>query len=422
MTKQDPLSSTSPSPPSNILQTASEYTHSNLDPHISNASESAPPAAEAAPAEAAVQDADHAHAMEAVMQLAQAASQQQYDQQHSADSDAMEQEHQQHGHVENPHVHHDSLPVNNGEDSAGGEKRGSKRRSSLHASPTAAGRGRRGSKAARNDDDHDVAEAAAAAAVAAAQNGDNLPFPESWSDGNLPAEIQKAYQQHLAQAQANLSSTPPATEESPATAANASSPSFKPTRQLSTSKRAAQNRAAQRAFRERRDKYVKVLESKAARLEVAINVATECKRRYAETLQTIDGLRQDNHTLRVALAALSGSNVEGQAPPASKADDLLAALPEIPQLTTDEEESVLQGQASGQQSLDSLSAVAAAAAAAVDGSASDAGRVAEETGGDQPESQEAVSSKGTESSVALPQPPSASAASPSTATAAPSAQ
>jgi len=290
--------------------------------------------------------------MEAVMQLAQAASQQQYD------------EHQQHGQVENPDVHHDSLPVNNSEESgaAGVEKRGEKRRQS-HSSV-----GARGGKNARQDE-QDVASAAAAAAAAAA----NLPFPDSWSEGTIPAEFQKAYQQHLASG--GFTSASP-TQEDPSS--STASPS-KPARQLSTSKRAAQNRAAQRAFRERREKYVKVLESKSSRLEVAIRVATECKRRYMEALQTIDGLRGDNHTLRVALAALSGSSIEGNAPP-SKAEELIATLPEIPLVTTDEEEAVLagvqQGHAgagmgaggeggNGGQSLDSLSAVAAAAAAAV---------------------------------------------------------
>jgi hypothetical protein len=110
-----------------------------------------------------------------------------------------------------------------------------------------------------------------------------------------------------------------------------------------------------------------VLESKAARLEAAVRIATECKRRYADAVQTIDGLRLDNHTLRVALAALSGTSVDVPAP-SGKADELIAALPEIPQVTTQEEESILQGAQSqlsqGAQNLDSLSTIAAAAAAA----------------------------------------------------------
>ena len=335
------------------------------------------------------------------MQLAQAASQQQYDQQQQQHSE--HEQHEQHAHVENPDVHHGSLPVTT-DDS---EKRGSKRRTSL---PAAEGvRARRASKAARNDE-HDVAAAAAAAAVAAAADGSQeFQLPESWSQGDIPAEIQKAYQQHLAQAQAHANLAPE--EQSSSSSTSTAAPNFKPTRQLSTSKRAAQNRAAQRAFRERRDKYVKVLESKAARLEVAIRVANECKRRYTESLQTVDGLRQDNHTLRVALAALSGSSVEGQAPPAMKTDELLATLPAIPALTTEEEERVLagvQGQGgaegagekeAGGQSLDSLSAVAAAAAAAGGGGGGE---------GKESSAQQTEAEAEGEKAVGLPLPTSAS--------------
>ena len=117
----------------------------------------------------------------------------------------------------------------------------------------------------------------------------------------------------------------------------------KPVRQLSSSKRAAQNRAAQRAFRERRDKYVKELEGKAAQLESALRQAEESRIRYVDALTTIDGLRQDNHSLRVAIAALGG-HVAGPPPAPLRIADHL-----------DKE---------GQQNLDSLSAVAAAAAAA----------------------------------------------------------
>ncbi|KAJ1019240.1 hypothetical protein NDA13_006160 [Ustilago tritici] len=369
---------------------SSEYTHSNLDPTIesndqpstsSTAQQQQQSGQDAAQSEPSA--VDHSHAMEAVMQLAQAASQQQYD----------SEQHSRHGHLENPEVHHESLPVNNADGSTGGAKRGEKRRSSQSGSTSgAAAGGRRASKAARQqDEEQDLSSAAAA--VAAATEGASLPFPDSWSEGNIPAEIQKAYQQHLAQAQANLAQQQQQTQSSSsaslshddASQAQGSGGAFKPTRQLSTSKRAAQNRAAQRAFRERRDRYVKVLESKATRLEAAIRIATECKRRYVEALQTIDGLRQDNHTLRVALAALSGSGDNAGPGPVMKADDLAKELSEIPLLTTQEEEEVL-GSVGGQtgmsggsaggsgsgsvsasgggQSLDSLSAVAAAAAAA----------------------------------------------------------
>lgn len=437
---------------------SSEYTHSNLDPAV-NANEQQPSEASASTAQhdvaqsgaqdaaasdaAAVHNTSHTQAMEAVMQLAQAASQQQYDQQHST-STTEELEHQHYGHVENPDVHHDALPVSNADDSntaGSAEKRGNKRRPSMNAT-SPGGRGRRASKAARNDE-HDVAAAAAAAAVVAATaengGGEHLPFPESWSQGDIPAQIQKAYQQHLAeaQAQANLQSTasasPSTGHDDPSTSSTATttaaSGTFKPTRQLSTSKRAAQNRAAQRAFRERRDKYVKILESKAARLETAIRVATECKRRYAETLQTVDDLRQDNHTLRVALAALSGTSVEGQPPPTMVKEALLASLSQIPLLTTEEEEEGLAGVQVGRgagagasgggeggsgEGLDSLSAVAVAAAAADSGAGGEA-----KVGADASQTQQTATADDASkaASVALPQPPTTTATSPSAATA-----
>lgn len=410
-------------------ETASEYTHSNLDPTIesndqpstsSTAQQQQQSGQDAAQSEPSA--VDHSDAMEAVMQLAQAASQQQYD----------SEQHSQHGHLENPEVHHESLPVNNADGSTGGVKRGEKRRSSQSGSTSgAAAGGRRASKAARQQDEEQ--DLSSAAAAAAATEGASLPFPDSWSEGNIPAEIQKAYQQHLAQAQANLAQQQQQTQSSSsaslshddASQAQGSGGAFKPTRQLSTSKRAAQNRAAQRAFRERRDKYVKVLESKATRLEAAIRIATECKRRYVEALQAIDGLRQDNHTLRVALAALSGSGDNAGPGPVMKADDLAKELPEIPLLTTQEEEEVL-GSVGGQtgmagrsaggsgsgsvsasgggQSLDSLSAVAAAAAAAA---AQGDGTGAGTDGGKMTQQQQQGAGEGDESVSTPPTPTSA---------------
>ncbi len=91
-----------------VIQTASEYTHSNLDPTVP-AHEQQQDVSQSGTDAAAVHDNSHAHAMEAVMQLAQAASQQQYDHQSAAEHHD-EQQHEQHGHIENPEVHHDSLP------------------------------------------------------------------------------------------------------------------------------------------------------------------------------------------------------------------------------------------------------------------------------------------------------------------------
>lgn len=87
------------------------------------------------------------------------------------------------------------------------------------------------------------------------------------------------------------------------------------TRQLSTSRRAEQNRNAQRVFRERKNKYIADLENKAANLENALLAADEHRRRLADALETIEILKRDNDTLRVALRALGGHQAVPSAPP-----------------------------------------------------------------------------------------------------------
>lgn len=67
-------------------------------------------------------------------------------------------------------------------------------------------------------------------------------------------------------------------------------------RNLSTTKRAAQNRNAQKAFRQRRDKYVKELETTAAEV--------------AELHKTIEELRQENLQLRDYTLALQSRLIE----------------------------------------------------------------------------------------------------------------
>ncbi|PWY99385.1 hypothetical protein BCV70DRAFT_200957 [Testicularia cyperi] len=432
---------------------SSEYTHNDIDPSIGahgteeqhRVERGEPDVGVNVEGENAGGDPESV-AMEAVMQLAQAASQQHHYEEEHAD----ETQQQQHGHVENSEVHHEHLPVDNSE---GVEKVGSKRK--LSQSRPSAGVAR-ANKVSRNDD-------AGQATIAVEQGGDGhssseaFQLPEAWSGSNIPIDLQKAYQQHLAQngfpistasnAAASNTITPASASAARPTSDDTSSPPTansspnKPARQLSTTKRAAQNRAAQRAFRERRDKYVKVLESKAARLEAAVRVANECKRRYIESLQTIEGLRADNHGLRVALSALSGT--QAGAPPAQmKIEDYLATLPEIPPVITEEEEAILpntaatggssaspsatnlphaeshphphphphsQSQSSEQQaasqssentsrlqedsnpSLDSLSAVAAAAAAAAAHTSNEnqAGKTSEGTDASQPQDMQA---------------------------------
>ncbi|KAK9451578.1 uncharacterized protein V1518DRAFT_408928 [Limtongia smithiae] len=67
-------------------------------------------------------------------------------------------------------------------------------------------------------------------------------------------------------------------------------------RQLSTSKRAAQNRAAQRAFRQRKECYIKDLEAKVDELKAS--------------KATIDSLRQENLQLRDYILALQSRIIE----------------------------------------------------------------------------------------------------------------
>ncbi|KAJ7188339.1 hypothetical protein C8R46DRAFT_17892 [Mycena filopes] len=72
-------------------------------------------------------------------------------------------------------------------------------------------------------------------------------------------------------------------------------------RALSSSKRAEQNRKAQRAFRERRDQHVKSLESRSQLLDAALASADEANRRWEECRALVDQLRVENAALRNAL-------------------------------------------------------------------------------------------------------------------------
>ncbi|KAG6899977.1 hypothetical protein C0993_004745 [Termitomyces sp. T159_Od127] len=74
-----------------------------------------------------------------------------------------------------------------------------------------------------------------------------------------------------------------------------------PARALSNSKRAEQNRKAQRAFRERRDQHVKALESRSQLLDAALASADEANRRWEECRALVDQLRIENAALRAAL-------------------------------------------------------------------------------------------------------------------------
>ncbi|KAI9457081.1 hypothetical protein BJY52DRAFT_1120659 [Lactarius psammicola] len=111
---------------------------------------------------------------------------------------------------------------------------------------------------------------------------------------------------------------PPPTEEqrSQSQASNGTTPTGT-ARTLSQSKRAEQNRKAQRAFRERRDQHVKALESRSQLLDAALASADEANRRWEECRALVDQLRIENAALRAALsqAQMMGSGASSVPPP-----------------------------------------------------------------------------------------------------------
>jgi len=82
-------------------------------------------------------------------------------------------------------------------------------------------------------------------------------------------------------------------------------------RALSSSKRAEQNRKAQRAFRERRDQHVKALESRSQLLDAALASADEANRRWEECRALVDQLRLENTALRANLLQVQQSGGGG---------------------------------------------------------------------------------------------------------------
>jgi len=82
-------------------------------------------------------------------------------------------------------------------------------------------------------------------------------------------------------------------------------------RALSSSKRAEQNRKAQRAFRERRDQHVKALESRSQLLDAALASADEANRRWEECRALVDQLRIENAALRATLSSVQMQGAGG---------------------------------------------------------------------------------------------------------------
>ncbi|KAI0256413.1 hypothetical protein BJV78DRAFT_1273247 [Lactifluus subvellereus] len=103
---------------------------------------------------------------------------------------------------------------------------------------------------------------------------------------------------------------------------NGASPTASGTpRTLSQSKRAEQNRKAQRAFRERRDQHVKALESRSQLLDAALASADEANRRWEECRALVDQLRIENAALRAALSQSQMMGSGGSSGPAPSGGD-----------------------------------------------------------------------------------------------------
>ncbi|UZJ51226.1 hypothetical protein CBS101457_000546 [Exobasidium rhododendri] len=134
-------------------------------------------------------------------------------------------------------------------------------------------------------------------------------------------------------------------------------------RPLSSTKRAAQNRAAQRAFRERRDQHVKEVEAKAKQVDEALATAELHKQRYEELLGAVAEIRAENKSLRMAIFALGGTAPEVTA--TTSLPDTMEREIDIPPHSFDEgRQEDIPNEGHGDSHLDGLSAVAAAAAAA----------------------------------------------------------
>ncbi|KAJ7132816.1 hypothetical protein C8R43DRAFT_1023506 [Mycena crocata] len=98
------------------------------------------------------------------------------------------------------------------------------------------------------------------------------------------------------------SQNPPPSQDDGQHQSQSPPPNSQAGRALSSSKRAEQNRKAQRAFRERRDQHVKSLESRSQLLDAALASADEANRRWEECRVLVDQLRVENAALRAALS------------------------------------------------------------------------------------------------------------------------
>ncbi|KAJ7680257.1 hypothetical protein DFH06DRAFT_1162392 [Mycena polygramma] len=118
----------------------------------------------------------------------------------------------------------------------------------------------------------------------------------------LPGTLPPGYQYSTDFSPAGLPpQNPPVGQDDSQHQSQSPPPNSQSGRALSSSKRAEQNRKAQRAFRERRDQHVKSLESRSQLLDAALASADEANRRWEECRVLVDQLRVENAALRAAL-------------------------------------------------------------------------------------------------------------------------
>jgi len=124
-------------------------------------------------------------------------------------------------------------------------------------------------------------------------------------EDNKPTQIQKQplYSQHNLSGHQSQSLTgaptlPPPQNQAVSNVHDMSNSGRAATRSLTNSKRAAQNRAAQRAFRQRKDRYIKDLEAKAKELEATKKQVETLQKEKAEMAAIIRTLRNENAKLK----------------------------------------------------------------------------------------------------------------------------
>ncbi|KAF8325153.1 uncharacterized protein EI90DRAFT_3073114 [Cantharellus anzutake] len=98
-------------------------------------------------------------------------------------------------------------------------------------------------------------------------------------------------------------------------------------RTVTQTKRAEQNRRAQKAFRERRDQHVRELETRSRLLDQAILDVNEARRRQNECQHLVDSLRLENQRLLAALQQYT-TNPLAQEFPNTVADGVQGELSE----------------------------------------------------------------------------------------------